>query len=331
MQPAVTLDPRDLPKPSEPSTTSPKPTPRLMTMGKTPSGSGSIAASGNPRIVLLAGLGMLLLIIVAVIGVISGMRSPQSAEAQTPEGIANPAGQATPGAAGATIIAPGTPVAPGTGMVSAEQAMQDARRTALQPGPTGDAGRSAGQIPDRGIIDPSVPVGRTLVGAGAAPAGPVLVNPGFPPAPPRATPASSYIVKESDTLWSIARQVYGDGNAWPRIAKANLALNPARLTVGMKLQIPAHDTTPTGASTGATQPRLSTATGQPAGAARQGPAPTGTRSVVIRQGDTLFSIARREYGDGQKWDAIYAANRGRIANPNVLPIGKAILIPAKAR
>ena len=51
---------------------------------------------------------------------------------------------------------------------------------------------------------------------------------------------TSYVVKEGDNLWNIARTVYGDGSKWKLIYEANeeILLDPAELKVGMKLVIP---------------------------------------------------------------------------------------------
>ena len=49
---------------------------------------------------------------------------------------------------------------------------------------------------------------------------------------------SEYIVKRGDYLWKIALQVYGDGYAWVKIAKANKLKNPDLLYPGQKLIIP---------------------------------------------------------------------------------------------
>ncbi len=47
-----------------------------------------------------------------------------------------------------------------------------------------------------------------------------------------------YVVKEGDTLATIALQVYGDLNAWVRIAQANNITNPDEVEPGMILIIP---------------------------------------------------------------------------------------------
>lgn len=55
------------------------------------------------------------------------------------------------------------------------------------------------------------------------------------------------------------------------------------------------------------------------------PATAGSRSYVIKSGDTLEAIARAQLGDGQKWRQIASANPG--INPNNLKVGQSITIP----
>lgn len=51
---------------------------------------------------------------------------------------------------------------------------------------------------------------------------------------------SSYTVKKGDTLWSISKKVYGDGNQWKKIQEANKAVlgGSNSLKAGTVLQIP---------------------------------------------------------------------------------------------
>ena len=61
------------------------------------------------------------------------------------------------------------------------------------------------------------------------------------PATPAAfggTGAGNYTVQKGDTLYKIARDRYGDGKQWQRIASANPGLSPATLKVGQKIAIP---------------------------------------------------------------------------------------------
>ncbi|OGK13970.1 hypothetical protein A3A93_04980 [Candidatus Roizmanbacteria bacterium RIFCSPLOWO2_01_FULL_38_12] len=47
-----------------------------------------------------------------------------------------------------------------------------------------------------------------------------------------------YIIQPGESLADVARKVYGDPNAWVRIAQANNISNPDHIEVGTKLVIP---------------------------------------------------------------------------------------------
>lgn len=55
------------------------------------------------------------------------------------------------------------------------------------------------------------------------------------------------------------------------------------------------------------------------------PAEPQSRTYTIRKGDTLWSIAQRVYGNGQKWKDISAANPS--IDPKKLAIGQEITLP----
>ena len=96
-----------------------------------------------------------------------------------------------------------------------------------------------------------------------------------------------------------------------QIWRLNRALipNPHRLRAGIVLQIPAPASTVI--ATAGTPP------------ARTIPA----RTIVVRQGDTLTSIAAQTLGDARQWRALYSANRDRIHHPNLLIIGTVLRLP----
>ena len=61
------------------------------------------------------------------------------------------------------------------------------------------------------------------------------------PAPSAATPpARTYTVQKGDSLWKIAKQVYGKGSAWTRIHEANKDVidDPDVIQPGWTLRIP---------------------------------------------------------------------------------------------
>ena len=65
------------------------------------------------------------------------------------------------------------------------------------------------------------------------------------PAAPETPPADNeftqwYEVKKGDTLWKIAKEVYGDGSLYPEIFKANqdTLSDPDKIQVGQQQRIP---------------------------------------------------------------------------------------------
>lgn len=59
---------------------------------------------------------------------------------------------------------------------------------------------------------------------------------------PGTSAGQTYVTNDTDTLWSIAQQFYGDGTQWPRIYDANkptIGTDPNYLTAGLSLVIPA--------------------------------------------------------------------------------------------
>lgn len=52
-------------------------------------------------------------------------------------------------------------------------------------------------------------------------------------------------------------------------------------------------------------------------------------TYTVSKGDTLWSISKKFYGQGGKWQLILDANRDKISDPNKLKAGTVINIPPK--
>jgi nucleoid-associated protein YgaU len=52
-----------------------------------------------------------------------------------------------------------------------------------------------------------------------------------------------------------------------------------------------------------------------------------SRRHTVRAGDTLFSLARHYYGDGDRFVDLYRANRGTLKSPDALEPGTVLVIP----
>jgi nucleoid-associated protein YgaU len=63
------------------------------------------------------------------------------------------------------------------------------------------------------------------------------------------------------------------------------------------------------------------------------PVPTTTfntvgKTYVVVAGDSLSKIAKREYGDANKWRKIHDANKDIISDPDLIHPGQVLKIPA---
>lgn len=57
------------------------------------------------------------------------------------------------------------------------------------------------------------------------------------------------------------------------------------------------------------------------------PAPAAPRTYTVAKGDTLSHIAKRFYGDANKWKKIFDANRDILKNPDLVHPGEVLKIP----
>lgn len=57
------------------------------------------------------------------------------------------------------------------------------------------------------------------------------------------------------------------------------------------------------------------------------PAASQARVHVVQPGETLYSIAKRYYGQGKQWRRVFQANKNRIIDPNRIKAGMKLIIP----
>lgn len=120
----------------------------------------------------------------------------------------------------------------------------------------------------------------------------------------------TYTVKEGDLLSTIALEFYGDEAKWFQIAQANPTIDPKRLQIGQVIVLPNSDA--------AVREREEV----------RPPAPGQDANYTVRPGDNLSKIAKKFYGDAEKWDLIYARNRKLIGpRPDALKVGMDLVIP----
>jgi nucleoid-associated protein YgaU len=56
-------------------------------------------------------------------------------------------------------------------------------------------------------------------------------------------------------------------------------------------------------------------------------APGSRRRYTVKQGDSLSKIAKAEYGDANRWRAIYEANKDQIKDPDKIQPGWTLELP----
>ena len=140
-----------------------------------------------------------------------------------------------------------------------------------------------------------------------------------------------YTVQKNDNLWSIAEKVYGSGYSWVSIARANNLANPGMIFSGDNLIIPSVtpilvQAKPTQILPTLTPTRKVTPTSVIISKQVQNnvSAITGN-TYTVKAGDSLWDIAIRAYGNGDRWVDIAKANN--LANPSVIHSGNILKIP----
>jgi len=65
------------------------------------------------------------------------------------------------------------------------------------------------------------------------------------------------------------------------------------------------------------------------GSSSTAPAPAAPepKTYTVAAGDSLWKIAQHHYGDGNKWQKIFEANKDTIKNPDLIHPGQTLVIP----
>ncbi len=139
------------------------------------------------------------------------------------------------------------------------------------------------------------------------------VSAGSPAEPRRTVQTSRVTVNAGDTLSAIARRHLGDASRWDELLDANRDQldRPEDLRSGMTLRLPSGEsfTVPS------VRPERA-----PARAAR---------TYTVRAGESLYAIAERTLGDGERWRDIQAANRDTVPDPDDVQAGQVLKIPSR--
>ena len=136
---------------------------------------------------------------------------------------------------------------------------------------------------------------------------PAIVTPAAPPAP--TAEAKEYVIASGDTLGALAHK---NGLSLKALMDANPGVNPKKLKVGQKIQIPAGaSAVASAASPAAAAPDVAAATGD-------------TTTYTVKTGDTLGKIARLNHTSFKK---IMAMNDLKTTS---IKVGQKLKLPVKA-
>ncbi|WP_022908984.1 LysM peptidoglycan-binding domain-containing protein [Aestuariimicrobium kwangyangense] len=119
---------------------------------------------------------------------------------------------------------------------------------------------------------------------------------------------SVHVVADGEELWTIAENRYGDGQRWQQIAEANGLTLDSPILPGMRLVLP-----------GVPQAQAVAGPGAPPQSAPD--------RVVVRAGDSLWTIAEEHLGDPERWPEIADLNRTLIIDPDEIEVGWTIVLP----
>jgi len=129
---------------------------------------------------------------------------------------------------------------------------------------------------------------------------------------------NEYVIKKGDSLWTISIKFYNTGYNWTEIARVNNLVNPDLIFSGNSLIIPN------------LQPSKRTVLGngrQKSGfiVNRQNRLGGIIDLYTVVEGDSLWNIAIKYYGNGYKWREIARVNK--LTNPGLIYPGNIFRIP----
>ncbi|MFM1883678.1 MAG: hypothetical protein RJA05_2087 [Planctomycetota bacterium] len=167
-------------------------------------------------------------------------------------------------------------------------------------------------------------------GAVTGDAPPLGVSPRIDPEPVKAS-STTYTVASGDTLGGIAKKTYGKEAAWTAIQAANPGVNPNNLKVGTVLRLPAADQLPAGEQVAAAGKSRGATRGSKPPAKKGGGTTTRStgRRYTVKSGDTLWQIAKAEYGTATKANVDRIREANSIGSDGALKAGQSLTIPEK--
>ena len=140
-----------------------------------------------------------------------------------------------------------------------------------------------------------------------------------------------YTWKAGDTFPALAQRFYGDLARLATLRRVNEGRNDVQ--PGDRVMIPVFDPdVPVGAapSTALAAPAVASPANPAATAAKAPAAASDTsaaRTHVVKEGESLWIISKKELGAGSRWKEIYDANRDQLSSPEALRTGLKLRVP----
>ena len=120
---------------------------------------------------------------------------------------------------------------------------------------------------------------------------------------------NTVLVRSGDTLFDLVVKRYGDSSYMNDVLVANPGLNPKRLRIGQKIVLP---------------PKATLDRKSQSKSVRDEP-----KIWVVKEGDSLISIAQHQYADSAMATAIFNLNRDQLPTPEALRAGMRLRLPPK--
>jgi len=135
-------------------------------------------------------------------------------------------------------------------------------------------------------------------------------------------------VKEGDTLSGLAATHLGSAGKWQVLMDANTdQLTTDRdLRAGMRLRIPVEELAEVAEEANralAQEDEASASAAQSASATQR----TAQQTYTVQSGDSLYAIASKTLGDGNRYDDIFQANRDQLSTADDIAVGMVLKIP----
>lgn len=132
-------------------------------------------------------------------------------------------------------------------------------------------------------------------------------------------------VNEGETLSELAAKHLGSAGKWQLIMDVNTDVlkKPEQLRSGMKLRIPAEPVI----EVIELATRALTGSGPTPPEAERVETPADNKTYTVKEGDSLYRIAQKLLGDGDRYDEIYKANKDKLSSASDIQVGMKLKLP----